>query len=608
MKKNININLFGTLYAIDEDACNLLENYLDNMKSYFAKREGGDEIVDDIEHRVAEHLWALKEKGLTAIDIDTVKQIICSIGNPTEVAGEAEAVGSIEASSDGFSSEEAGESNVGSSRANEKTDSADINANEDISLEENAVEAKWIDRVLRHIRTHRFYRDGKDKVAGGVMSGLCHYFGGGDPLIWRVGIVLLVMASFSLNQMLRFYDVHRIFALLFTLVFILYVALWLLAPVARTAEERLCMKGAEVTPESISRAVIAEADEKNSPAALRKSGGSIMSRFIDMIGFCLRAVGLVFFAVVSAFALAYLVCGVIYCFVGEPFLAMLNDNPDFLKMASTIPMLGFYWILSAMCCLFSTLIPLFGIVRSFRSSRQPMSFFSTATIVVVWIMSVVMAILLFVLLGIHTAREHKLAYERENTRNGVFLNEWTWERLDKMGWRVSVAKNISYNSLFTNSSDDPLHLGIEPLSVFPDKSGIPVQLLMSCKKSMEAGDYVLECLSCCNMSDATLSVWSDGKCLSRLRLDGYSAATNEPLSDVSWKESRQSTILCEQGDSAVWVDDVVKNQDNWHYLSSARFHHNGGTIEYRISIGQNEIADGSSVGDIRVAYDGMVKR
>ena len=67
MKKNININLFGTLYAIDEDACTLLENYLDNMRSYFAKRDGGDEIYDDIEHRVAEHLWSLKQSGQTAI-------------------------------------------------------------------------------------------------------------------------------------------------------------------------------------------------------------------------------------------------------------------------------------------------------------------------------------------------------------------------------------------------------------------------------------------------------------------------------------------------------------------------------------------------------------
>ena len=53
MKKNITVNLFGQLYAIDEDAYSLLEQYLQNMKRYFATREGGDEIADDIEHRVA---------------------------------------------------------------------------------------------------------------------------------------------------------------------------------------------------------------------------------------------------------------------------------------------------------------------------------------------------------------------------------------------------------------------------------------------------------------------------------------------------------------------------------------------------------------------------
>ena len=54
MKKIVTINLFGTLYTIDEDACELLKNYLDGMRGYFSSREGGEEIVDDIEHRIAE--------------------------------------------------------------------------------------------------------------------------------------------------------------------------------------------------------------------------------------------------------------------------------------------------------------------------------------------------------------------------------------------------------------------------------------------------------------------------------------------------------------------------------------------------------------------------
>lgn len=85
MKKNITVNLFGTLYAIDDDACKLLEQYLDNMRSYFSKREGGDEITDDIEHRVAELFSELKTNGVEAISIEHVRDIIQRIGNPEQM-------------------------------------------------------------------------------------------------------------------------------------------------------------------------------------------------------------------------------------------------------------------------------------------------------------------------------------------------------------------------------------------------------------------------------------------------------------------------------------------------------------------------------------------
>ena len=87
MKTSININLFGTLYAIDEDAHQLLRQYLDNMKSYFSKQEGGDEISDDIEHRVAELFWELKQAGNESITIEQVRSIIQEIGNPEDLGG-----------------------------------------------------------------------------------------------------------------------------------------------------------------------------------------------------------------------------------------------------------------------------------------------------------------------------------------------------------------------------------------------------------------------------------------------------------------------------------------------------------------------------------------
>ena len=63
MKKNITINLFGQLYNIDEDAYELLEKYQKNIRSYFSRREGGEEVADDVEHRVAELFAELKEQG-----------------------------------------------------------------------------------------------------------------------------------------------------------------------------------------------------------------------------------------------------------------------------------------------------------------------------------------------------------------------------------------------------------------------------------------------------------------------------------------------------------------------------------------------------------------
>ena len=39
MKKNISINIFGTIYAIDEDAYQLLDNYINGMKNYFRNEE-----------------------------------------------------------------------------------------------------------------------------------------------------------------------------------------------------------------------------------------------------------------------------------------------------------------------------------------------------------------------------------------------------------------------------------------------------------------------------------------------------------------------------------------------------------------------------------------
>lgn len=624
MKKNININLFGTLYAIDEDACTLLENYLDNMRSYFAKRDGGDEIFDDIEHRVAEHLWSLKENGMTAIDIDTVKQIISSIGNPDEMESGVEEVADskIEETSDAEADSEDKEQSKGEDQGEgegkdngqsegKAQSESNYNASNDTdsnTTAEEAIGGKWIDRVLHHVSTHRFYRDGKDKIGGGVISGLCHYCGGGDIVVWRVGIVLFLLAIFVLNQTFRYYFISPLLGFLFFVPIIIYVVLWIVAPMALTTEERLSMTGKEVTPESISKAIIAEAEEQVKPNVKRGKGGSVLSRIAEIVKFCIKTVALISFSALTAFALAYLIFSIAYAVVGEPFIRLFTNDDITLSFMASIPYMKFYIVVSALCCFITALLPLLLIVRSFKSEPKPMRAGIIAMLSGIWIVAMTLGFIMFVMIGIQMQKKNREYYRLENTHNGIYMDRNNWDLTSQNGWNIEVAKNFG-ETIYGWSDEDPLCMDMNPIRIRADKSNQPIEFAMSRKEAKEEGDYVLECLSSCSVVDATLSVWSEGKCLSELRLDGYGSASNIPLKGLLWKDSRKIPLLCQQNDSTTWVDNVLHNDDDWRYLSTAPFHHKGGILEYRLRIGQHDVKDiVTNGGYVKMVHEGLRKQ
>ena len=615
MKKNININLFGTLYAIDEDACTLLENYLDNMRSYFAKRDGGDEIFDDIEHRVAEHLWSLKENGMTAIDIDTVKQIISSIGNPDEMESgveeaadnKEEKTSEAEADSEDKDQNEDNDQNEGNGHDQSESNSNASNDTDSNTTAEETIGGKWIDRVLHHVSTHRFYRDGKDKIGGGVISGLCHYCGGGDIVVWRVGIVLFLLAIFVLNQTFRYYFISPLLGFLFFVPIIIYVVLWIVAPMALTTEERLSMTGKEVTPESISKAILAEAEEQVKPNVKRGKGGSILSRIAEIVKFCIKTVALISFSALTAFALAYLIFSIAYAVVGEPFIRLFTNDDITLSFMASIPYMKFYIVVSALCCFITALLPLLLIVRSFKSEPKPMRTGIIAMLSGIWIVAMTLGFIMFVMIGIQMQKKNREYNRLENTHNGIYMDRNNWDLISQNGWNIEVAKNFG-ETIYGWSDEDPLCIDMNPIRIRADKSNQPIEFAMSRKEAKEEGDYKLECLSSCSVVDATLSVWSEGKCISVLRLDGYGSASNIPLKGLLWEESRKIPLLCQQNDSTTWVDDVVRN-DDWRYLSTAPFHHKGGILEYRLRIGQHDVKDiVTNGGYVKMVHEGLRKQ
>jgi hypothetical protein len=88
MKKVININFQGRVIPIEENAFELLNRYVESLRKFFANEEGRDEIINDIEGRIAELFGETLKKGGTCITQDDVNRIIDSMGRPEDFEAE----------------------------------------------------------------------------------------------------------------------------------------------------------------------------------------------------------------------------------------------------------------------------------------------------------------------------------------------------------------------------------------------------------------------------------------------------------------------------------------------------------------------------------------
>jgi phage shock protein PspC (stress-responsive transcriptional regulator) len=154
MNKIININLAGRLIPIDESAYDKLRDYLNRLKLFFSREEGGDEIVRDMEDRMGELFQDTLKKGQPCIMAEDISEMIGIMGSPEQIENEA------------------GEEEPA------KKPKADANA------EQTQAAGK---------RPKHLSRSKKDHMIGGVCGGLASYFNI-DPTIVRVALILITLA------------------------------------------------------------------------------------------------------------------------------------------------------------------------------------------------------------------------------------------------------------------------------------------------------------------------------------------------------------------------------------------------------------------------------
>jgi phage shock protein PspC (stress-responsive transcriptional regulator) len=190
MNKTVSVNIAGFAFNIEEQAYEVLRVYLKNIRNKFQNEEEQDEIMEDIEARVAE-LFHEKISAIKEVITETdVQEIMDIMGKPEDYL------------SDEFEDSD-------NKKRDRKTESS----------------GTYFDRSSK-----RLFRDEDNGSLGGVCAGLGHYFNA-DAVIFRVLFVLLVILGGS-----------GILA---------YIIMWIVIPEAKTTADKLQMKGQSVNLDSI---------------------------------------------------------------------------------------------------------------------------------------------------------------------------------------------------------------------------------------------------------------------------------------------------------------------------------------------------------------------
>ena len=233
MKKTFNINLGGIVFHIDEDAYELLDKYLSNLRIHFSKEEGAEEIVHDMELRISELFSERLNDKKQVITLLDVEEIIAQMGKPEEFS--------------------------------------DDTTQDNHSYTPDATDKKGMKRL---------FRDPDNKVMGGVCAGIAAYLG------WDVTLLRIIFIVLALPFFVDGF-------ILFNWIVISYVVAWIIIPEAQTAPEKLSMKGMKVNVENIGKTVT-DGFEKVNDFVKSEKPRSLLQRvgeaIVGVVGFLIKCV------------------------------------------------------------------------------------------------------------------------------------------------------------------------------------------------------------------------------------------------------------------------------------------------------------------------------
>jgi phage shock protein PspC (stress-responsive transcriptional regulator) len=205
MKKNISINLQGIIFHIEEDGYEVLSRYLAEVKAHFANYRGHEDIVADIEGRIAELFSVRLSPSQQVITLDDVNAMTAKMGRVRDFAPEADE----------------------DDEATETAYSAGTSANASAGFGGTATATPPTATATAETGPKRLYRDMANRKVAGVAAGIAQYFAV-NPLWIRLGFVFATLFSPAIRIWTDSHNDGRLsvggwFA-------IAYIVLWIVLP------------------------------------------------------------------------------------------------------------------------------------------------------------------------------------------------------------------------------------------------------------------------------------------------------------------------------------------------------------------------------------------
>ncbi len=243
-------SIAGVSFTMETDAYEALSAYIESLKDNYKNDPDGEEIVADIEARIAELiLSAQPSNGIVCKPL--ISNIIKQMGSAEEIDNES----------------------TDYEQPKREPEKSDINGNP---------------RMPR-----RLYRDMENGKLGGVCAGIANYFDKDVTLIRLLMFVPLMLSVIS-GPLGAFRWFEPMMYNISFIELICYLVMWFTVPVASSARQKLEMRGEKITAESIKNNIATAPDikERSIIAKLVGAVGTILLIILKIIAFVIL-IGLV---------------------------------------------------------------------------------------------------------------------------------------------------------------------------------------------------------------------------------------------------------------------------------------------------------------------------